>query len=167
MRPAKLNARRLKPLLTIQPQTKQYLQHIDKSFAQAAPTFIMHAQSQTIRHLHTSIMHLIYPPKFCITFVFHFSWALQPSQEKLKIMLMQNFLPAKTSVSPRSSPRARNVPSGEERGDTDVFAGYKILGGKYRSNPPKGGFLASHAGVFRGARISSLPSSPKNACVGG
>ena len=27
--------------------------------------------------------------------------------------------------------------------------------------------LASHAGVFRGARISSLPSSPKNACVGG
>ena len=91
MRPAKLNARRLKLLLTIQPQTKQYLQHIGKSFAQTAPTFIMHAQSQTIRHLHTTIMHLIYPPKFCITFVFHFSWALQPSQEKLKIMLMQNF----------------------------------------------------------------------------
>ena len=62
MRPAKLNARRLKLLLTIQPQTKQYLQHIGKSFAQAAPTFIMHAQSQTIRHLHTTIMYLIYPP---------------------------------------------------------------------------------------------------------
>ena len=31
-------------------------------------------------------MHLI-----CITFVFHFSWVLQPSQEKLKTMLMQNF----------------------------------------------------------------------------
>ena len=31
------------------------------------------------------------PPKFCITFVFHFSWVLQPSQEKLKTMLMQNF----------------------------------------------------------------------------
>ena len=31
------------------------------------------------------IMHLI-----CITFVFHFSRVLQPSQEKLKTMLMQN-----------------------------------------------------------------------------
>ena len=37
------------------------------------------------------IMHLICPPKFCITFVFHFSWVLQPSQEKLKTMFMQNF----------------------------------------------------------------------------
>ena len=42
-------------------------------------------------------MHLIYPPpapakkKNSITFVFHFSWVLQPSQEKLKTMLMQNF----------------------------------------------------------------------------
>ena len=27
----------------------------------------------------------------CITFVFHFSWVSQPSQEKLKTMLMQNF----------------------------------------------------------------------------
>ena len=36
-------------------------------------------------------MHLICPSKFCITFVFHFSWVLQPSQEKLKTMLMQNF----------------------------------------------------------------------------
>ena len=40
-------------------------------------------------------------------------------------------LPAKTSISPRSSPlgtfrrfSARNVPSGEERGETDAFAGY-------------------------------------------
>ena len=39
----------------------------------------------------SSIMHLICPPKFCITFVFHFSWVLQPFQEKLKTMLMQNF----------------------------------------------------------------------------
>ena len=31
-----------------------------------------------------SIMHFFCPPKFCITFVFHFSWVLQPSQEKLK-----------------------------------------------------------------------------------
>ena len=36
-------------------------------------------------------MHLICASKFCITFVFHFSWVLQPSQEKLKTMLMQNF----------------------------------------------------------------------------
>ena len=31
------------------------------------------------------------PPKFCITVVFHFSWVLQPSQEKLKKMLMPSF----------------------------------------------------------------------------
>ena len=36
------------------------------------------------------IMHLICPPKFCITFVFHFYWVLQPSQEKLKTMLRWN-----------------------------------------------------------------------------
>ena len=34
-------------------------------------------------------MHLICSLKFCITFVFHFSWVLQPTQEKLKTMLMQ------------------------------------------------------------------------------
>ena len=32
-------------------------------------------------------MHLFCPPKFSITFVFHLSWVLQPSQEKLKTML--------------------------------------------------------------------------------
>ena len=37
------------------------------------------------------IILLFCPPKFCITFVFHFSWVLQPSQEKLKTMLLQNF----------------------------------------------------------------------------
>ena len=31
---------------------------------------------------------------------------------------------------------------------------------------PVDGIIASHAGVFRGARFSSLPS-PRNACVGG
>ena len=36
-------------------------------------------------------MHIICPhSKFCITFVFHFSRVLQPSQEKLKTMLIQN-----------------------------------------------------------------------------
>ena len=29
--------------------------------------------------------------EICITFVFHFSWALQPSQEELKTMLARNF----------------------------------------------------------------------------
>ena len=37
------------------------------------------------------MMHLICPPKFCITFVFHFPWVLQLPQEKLKTMLVQNF----------------------------------------------------------------------------
>ena len=37
------------------------------------------------------IMHLICPPKFCIAIVFRFSWVLQPSLEKLKTMLVQNF----------------------------------------------------------------------------
>ena len=45
------------------------------------------------------IMHLICTPppplpkkkkKFSVTFVFHFSWVLQASQEKLKTMLMRN-----------------------------------------------------------------------------
>jgi len=32
------------------------------------------------------IMHLVYPPKFCITHVSNFSWVLQWSQEKSKTM---------------------------------------------------------------------------------
>ena len=36
------------------------------------------------------IKHIICPAKFYITFVFHFSWVLQPSEEKLKTTLMQN-----------------------------------------------------------------------------
>ena len=36
-------------------------------------------------------MHLIWSRKFCITFVFHFLWVLQPSQGKLKTVLMQKF----------------------------------------------------------------------------
>ena len=48
-----------------------------------------------IRHLHIS--HNAWfaprppPPKFFKALVFHFSWVLQPSQEKLKTMLMQKF----------------------------------------------------------------------------
>ena len=37
------------------------------------------------------IMRIICSPKFCITFAFHFSWVLQPFQEKLKTMLMQYY----------------------------------------------------------------------------
>ena len=45
----------------------------------------------SIRHFHISHNANYLPPKkFCRSFVFHFSWVLQPSQEKLKTMLMQN-----------------------------------------------------------------------------
>ena len=44
-----------------------------------------------LRHLHICHNAPYLPPKFCITFFFHFSRVLQPSQEKLKTMLMQNF----------------------------------------------------------------------------
>ena len=44
-----------------------------------------------IRHLLISHNAPYLPLKICITFVFHFSWVLQPSQEKLKTILMQNF----------------------------------------------------------------------------
>ena len=45
-----------------------------------------------MRHLHIyyNAPYLL-SPKSNITSVFHFSWVLQPSQEKLKTMLMQNF----------------------------------------------------------------------------
>ena len=42
-------------------------------------------------HLHISHNAPYLTSKFCITFVLHFSWVLQPSQEKLITMLMQNF----------------------------------------------------------------------------
>ena len=45
------------------------------------------SKGEPIRHFHISPKHLICPLKFCKTFVFHFSWVLQPSQEKLKAML--------------------------------------------------------------------------------
>ena len=50
-----------------------------------------------VLHLHISHSAPYLPPtrprekKNAITFVFHFSWVLQPCQEKLKTMLMQNF----------------------------------------------------------------------------
>ena len=37
-------------------------------------------------------MHLVYPPKFCITIVSNFSRVTQSSQEKLKTTVMHSFL---------------------------------------------------------------------------
>ena len=56
--------------------------------ARATTTFFRKKQFATCTSL---IIHLVCPPKVCITFDFHNSWVLQPSQEKLKTMLMQNF----------------------------------------------------------------------------
>ena len=36
-------------------------------------------------------MHLVYPPKFCITVAFDFSWNDWNTQEKLETMFMQFF----------------------------------------------------------------------------
>ena len=45
-----------------------------------------------LRHFHISYNSPYLPrKKFCITFVFLLCWVLQPSQEKLKTALMQNF----------------------------------------------------------------------------
>ena len=44
----------------------------------------------TIRPLHIFHNAPYLPPKFCITFVFHFYWVLQPSQEKMKTVILQN-----------------------------------------------------------------------------
>ena len=53
-------------------------------------TLFLSRRFPPIHHLFP-IMHLICPPKFCITFVFHFSWVLQSFQKNLKPILMQNF----------------------------------------------------------------------------
>ena len=55
------------------------------------PPFHRHWQISSIRHLHISHNALFCLPKFCIIFFFHFSWVLQPFQEKLKAILMPNF----------------------------------------------------------------------------
>ena len=69
--------------------SSSYLSHWKTRFAEARTCEVK-------RHFHISYNAPYFPPpppppkKFCITFVFHFSWVLQPSQEKLKTMLMQN-----------------------------------------------------------------------------
>ena len=51
----------------------------------------MFKQKSSIRHFHIPHNTPSLPPKISITFVFHFPWVLQSSQEKLKTMLMQIF----------------------------------------------------------------------------
>ena len=46
---------------------------------------------QCKHHSHISQNAPYLPPKILHNLVFHFSWVLQPSQEKLKTMLMQTF----------------------------------------------------------------------------
>ena len=65
--------------------------HITKSF-----TSLLHCTYFEYAIFTSPIMHLICAPpprqkKYCTTFVFHFPWVLQPSQEKLKTILMQHF----------------------------------------------------------------------------
>ena len=64
-----------------------FLEHVLRHILEG-PVF---SQCLFTRHLYTHDAPYLPPPKFWITFVFHFSWVLQPSQEKLKTMLMQNF----------------------------------------------------------------------------
>ena len=53
------------------------------SFALCFPSSMYFRLSWSLFATWTSlIMYLICPSKFCTTFVFHFSWVLQPSQEK-------------------------------------------------------------------------------------
>ena len=76
----------------------------NKSYTRACPVFKANFESRALLKICTVLyirpLHISHitpylppppPPQFCISFVFHFSWALQPSQEKLKTTLMQNF----------------------------------------------------------------------------
>ena len=65
-----------------------------KKFAILTLTRRSHARFLVYATSTSLIMHLICPPKFCITFIFHFFWALQPSQEKLKNNAYAKFLGA-------------------------------------------------------------------------
>ena len=48
----------------------------------------------SVRHLHISHDAAYLPPKFRVTFVFHFSWVLQPCQQKSKNNAYAKFLGA-------------------------------------------------------------------------
>ena len=43
-----------------------------------------------IHHFHIDHIHLVYPPRFCITIVFDFSWDDYNTQEKLVYVKMAN-----------------------------------------------------------------------------
>ena len=47
-------------------------------------------KEKTVHHFHMTIMHLVYPPRLCITIVFNFSWNDCNNQEKLETMVRQN-----------------------------------------------------------------------------
>ena len=58
-----------------------------------------------------SILHFVWPPKFCINIVFNLSWVLRSSQNKLKTILLQNllgvnkvYIPAMDKFSPLTVP---------------------------------------------------------------
>ena len=50
-----------------------------------------HFRWYTIYHFHIDHNALVYPPKFCITIAFDFSWNDWNTQEKLEKMFMQFF----------------------------------------------------------------------------
>ena len=55
--------------------------------------FLVHNfQGNSNRNLHISSFTPFLSPKFCIAFVFKFSWVLQSSPKKLKTTLMQNLV---------------------------------------------------------------------------
>ena len=66
--------------------------HYPRAFC-TLPSFarIKRPRARSIHHFHIPHNTPCLPPKICITFVFHFPWVLQSSQEKRKTMLMQNF----------------------------------------------------------------------------
>jgi len=70
------------------------------------------------------ITHHICPPKFCITFVFHFSWVLQPSQEKLKTNRMQNIGVKEGVLWEMSKWRMENMGLGRSRLHLSQFNTY-------------------------------------------
>ena len=52
--------------------------------------FIIDGLITRLGHFGNTIILFVYPPKFCISIVFVFSWGHCKSQEKLETMLMQN-----------------------------------------------------------------------------
>ena len=73
------------------PQSSQQSSNSVTSNSPTQQQSVLNSQSSNFTISTFPIIHLVCPPKICITFVFHFPWVLQSSQEKLKTMIMQNF----------------------------------------------------------------------------